>query len=595
MSTLAIEHINEFDTLNAGREKINKALDDANAVLREATDKDIISAPEIILARNGEADLKARLDKEHQEVNAQLAQTATDVTDNKRALNYYWKPETQPSARIDEAPNFTNGFVGTSDDYINALFEPLRSSYPSYITRDIVSKDESGQFNIYRYVFSPERYKKTIIIQSCLHGSEVSPMLAMSRFLKYLTEEWEKYPALAYIRENVRIVYTPFANPWGTSQTPRTRQNSRGVDINRNFDYMWQTYTPQANSPFGHDYKGTSANSEAETLAVLKTLNDYPDAMAFLDLHNTGEPSRDIYIALANAFEYDVYDNVINYFTRDIANPDILLQRNNNPNIANYIYNNYQELPVSIPEWCDRRFGGGMFSSTDLTKAVEWFANVIIEHTRGLTGKERVSVIGNVTLNNVVENGNFANGTTSWTLLGTQSTSVVDNTLNTSVGINAPTPFIRETTGKSYVKGERLYMTATVMPPANCNKVELRVRDNTSPSHDESLLIASLVNPVPGQFLTISGIYDFVENYSDASLQIMFYMNGVDNVGNEFKIKNVMAIKLVNEFARITKNEMDAVLSNVNQDYFTTHTIDKFIINSNLLEKHERNLWLSLL
>ena len=45
------------------------------SVLDETTGKDVISAPEIILARNGEVDLKTRLDKEKQEVTAQLAQT----------------------------------------------------------------------------------------------------------------------------------------------------------------------------------------------------------------------------------------------------------------------------------------------------------------------------------------------------------------------------------------------------------------------------------------------------------------------------------------------------------------------------------------
>lgn len=42
---------------------------------QELTDKDPISAPEIIAARNGEANLKTRLDKEHQNVSTQLAQT----------------------------------------------------------------------------------------------------------------------------------------------------------------------------------------------------------------------------------------------------------------------------------------------------------------------------------------------------------------------------------------------------------------------------------------------------------------------------------------------------------------------------------------
>ena len=46
-----------------------------NLLQQEMTDKDVISSPEIIAARNGEANLKSRLDKEQQEVNEQLAQT----------------------------------------------------------------------------------------------------------------------------------------------------------------------------------------------------------------------------------------------------------------------------------------------------------------------------------------------------------------------------------------------------------------------------------------------------------------------------------------------------------------------------------------
>lgn len=48
-------------------------------VIDETTGKDVISAPEIIAARNGEPNLKARLDKNHNEVTAQLAQTDEHV------------------------------------------------------------------------------------------------------------------------------------------------------------------------------------------------------------------------------------------------------------------------------------------------------------------------------------------------------------------------------------------------------------------------------------------------------------------------------------------------------------------------------------
>lgn len=48
-------------------------------VIDNTTGKDVISAPEIIAARNGETSLKARLDKEQKETTAQLAHTNSEV------------------------------------------------------------------------------------------------------------------------------------------------------------------------------------------------------------------------------------------------------------------------------------------------------------------------------------------------------------------------------------------------------------------------------------------------------------------------------------------------------------------------------------
>lgn len=57
------------------RKAINDLKTKWQQVINETTGKDVISAPEIIAARNGEANLKARLDKEKNEVTAQLAHT----------------------------------------------------------------------------------------------------------------------------------------------------------------------------------------------------------------------------------------------------------------------------------------------------------------------------------------------------------------------------------------------------------------------------------------------------------------------------------------------------------------------------------------
>lgn len=69
---------------NEGRQSVVEVRQDSvesqwQAVSDEMTDKDVISAPEIIAARDGEANLKARLDKEKNEVTAQLAQIAINV------------------------------------------------------------------------------------------------------------------------------------------------------------------------------------------------------------------------------------------------------------------------------------------------------------------------------------------------------------------------------------------------------------------------------------------------------------------------------------------------------------------------------------
>lgn len=59
-------------------------------VIENTTGKDVISAPEIIAARNGESNLKARLDKENQEVTAQLAQNTIQVSVEEPADAKVW-------------------------------------------------------------------------------------------------------------------------------------------------------------------------------------------------------------------------------------------------------------------------------------------------------------------------------------------------------------------------------------------------------------------------------------------------------------------------------------------------------------------------
>ena len=72
---------------NEGRQSVVEGRQDSvesqwQSVVDETTDLDVVSAPEIIAARNGESNLKARLDKENQEVTAQLAQNEDKLFHN---------------------------------------------------------------------------------------------------------------------------------------------------------------------------------------------------------------------------------------------------------------------------------------------------------------------------------------------------------------------------------------------------------------------------------------------------------------------------------------------------------------------------------
>ena len=88
--------------------KIDELYSQLVAVMDEISDKDVISAPEIILARGGEDTLGERLDKEHNEVTTQLAQKPNK---DEVRLNTYQKPINVSEMDTETKQLFTGGAV----------------------------------------------------------------------------------------------------------------------------------------------------------------------------------------------------------------------------------------------------------------------------------------------------------------------------------------------------------------------------------------------------------------------------------------------------------------------------------------------------
>ena len=134
-----------------------------------------------------------------------------------------------------------------------ALFDGLIAKHPTMFGKHELGKDQSGQYPIYLYQYKPTNYKNTILVTCGVHGYENYTPYIMYLFMKNLLDSSQTPLQLSNLKNNTRILLMPVCNPWGMFQTPKTRWNSRGVDINRNFDWNWENNP--VSEPFTDNYK----------------------------------------------------------------------------------------------------------------------------------------------------------------------------------------------------------------------------------------------------------------------------------------------------------------------------------------------------
>jgi protein MpaA len=103
------------------------------------------------------------------------------------------------------------------------------------------------------WVIGDPHAARAMLVVGCIHGNEPAG-IAIARRLVATTAP---IPGLA-------LWVIPVLNPDGV--TADTRQNGRGVDLNRNFPYRWAPLT-------GYQYSGPYALSEPESRAVFRLTN----------------------------------------------------------------------------------------------------------------------------------------------------------------------------------------------------------------------------------------------------------------------------------------------------------------------------------
>ncbi len=124
----------------------------------------------------------------------------------------------------------------------DALFRELCRKYPAYVTEKNVGKDQSGEYDIQAYYFSPRKYDRTLLIVSGVHGTDTAATLALYKLLESICAEKSGDTGLSYLRTHVRIIVVPILNVWSTYNGQRMR-NSENADLGIDFETVSQEET----------------------------------------------------------------------------------------------------------------------------------------------------------------------------------------------------------------------------------------------------------------------------------------------------------------------------------------------------------------
>jgi hypothetical protein len=272
--------------------------------------------------------------------------------------------------------SFAN-ILWTAEEFIDNLYEPMRAKYPEYITREVIGKDQSGQHDMYGYVYTPEEYKCTLFIAAGVHGDEDLGYHGIAAFMSLIADATENSdPTLWFMRNNVRFIVIPVVNVWAASQDPmgertRLRYNSEHVDLNRDFKDLTQ----------------------AESQNVVKYFEKYADEVdMMMDCHTADGKDYALW------YNYILYaeNTAVNYKTTNHMYHRMMELGiiNDTPSIAKIpgsynkgseylegiVWNRFKVPSITV-EHADYKFTSSMYGSgEELTIACEAYGNFLIQN-----------------------------------------------------------------------------------------------------------------------------------------------------------------------------------------------------------------------
>lgn len=248
-----------------------------------------------------------------------------------------------------------NELMNLDRDSVYELFDAYVNS--GLLTKDIVGYGSANSdtdiaendttLPIYRYRYTRKsqatsiKYKKRILVISCVHGNEKSGIHVILTMLKCFTENSNKY--ITKLMNDYDFDFIPIVNPYGFNLSIGTtmsnveenigRTNQRGVNIARNEFSYWEY---EAVNEGNFNYKGKQKLSETES-RMLSNLyyNHYDDYSLLFDIHNErySEDKRQLYgrMICGSAHTRTKFINMlneINGYIKENYNVDIISESN---------------------------------------------------------------------------------------------------------------------------------------------------------------------------------------------------------------------------------------------------------------------------
>lgn len=225
---------------------------------------------------------------------------------------------------------------------INARLDTMYMMYPNIITQKFQIGTTIQGRPIYAVKISDNpnvnENEPQVQFNALIHAREPQAMMTIMYYMYYLLENYGTDPEVTYLVNNREIYFVPCINPDGYEYNRQTNpngggmwrknrrlnsDNSYGVDLNRNFAYMWGiNNTGSSGTPSSETYRGTAPFSEPETQAI-RDLTNSKQFKTTLNYHtysnlllypwgyvNTPTPDNDIFVEFSSDMvAYNGYEN----------------------------------------------------------------------------------------------------------------------------------------------------------------------------------------------------------------------------------------------------------------------------------------------